>query len=52
MDMASTSGFEPLAYNLGVLKAMFTLVLSRYIEMRVDALFAREAEGLYVFSVS
>ncbi len=46
------SGFEPLTPGLGVLKAMSTLVSSRYVEMRVDALFAREAEGLYVFSIS
>ena len=50
--MASTRRFERLTFRLGVLKAMFTLVLSRNIEMRVDALFAREEEGLYVFSVS
>ena len=44
--MASSAGLEPLTYSLGVLKAMSTLVSSRYVEMQGDALFAREEEGL------
>ena len=50
--MASTRGFEPPAYRLRVLKAMSTLVSSRYVEMQEDALFAREEEGLFISSVS
>jgi len=50
--MASTSGFEPLAYRLEVLKAMFYLVPSRYIVIYDDVLFEGGTKGSNLSSVS